>query len=181
MGNPFVHVELSADDVGAAKAFYSKVFDWKLLDMPGMNWTGIDVGSGVGGGMGAKQMPGQPTAWTPYVEVRDVRETIAKAEQAGATILVPFMQVGDMGYLGVFVDPQGATIGVWQSTRKPVAKKKAAKKKAAKKKAAKKKVAKKATKKKAAKKATKKKAAKKATKKKAAKKATKKKASRKKR
>ena len=28
MGNPFVHVELSSDDTGKSKEFYSKVFDW---------------------------------------------------------------------------------------------------------------------------------------------------------
>lgn len=94
-----------------------------------MNWTGIDVGKGVGGGMGGKQSPNQPTAWTAYVDVDDVKKTIAKAQKAGAKIVIPFMQVGDMGCLGVFVDPQGATMGVWQATKKPAAapaKKKAA-------------------------------------------------------
>ena len=63
MGNPFVHVDLTADDRGAAKKFYKCVFDWKLTDMPAMQWTGIDVGGGVGGGMSDKHMTGQPTAW----------------------------------------------------------------------------------------------------------------------
>jgi len=30
MGNPFVHVELMATDVGKAKSFYGELFDWKL-------------------------------------------------------------------------------------------------------------------------------------------------------
>jgi hypothetical protein len=34
MGNPFVHVELMSTDVGKAKSFYGKLFDWKLEDMP---------------------------------------------------------------------------------------------------------------------------------------------------
>jgi len=34
MGNPFVHVELMSTDVGKAKDFYGKLFDWKLEDMP---------------------------------------------------------------------------------------------------------------------------------------------------
>jgi predicted enzyme related to lactoylglutathione lyase len=122
MGNPFVHLDLSTDDVNAAKKFYKSVFDWKFTDFPEMQWTGINVGTGVGGGMASKQMPAQPTAWTPYVDVADVKKTIAKAKTAGATIIVPFMQVGEMGCLGVFVDPQGATIGVWQATKKPAAK-----------------------------------------------------------
>ena len=42
MGNPFVHVELMSTDVGKAKAFYGKLFDWKLengeeWDMPILN------------------------------------------------------------------------------------------------------------------------------------------------
>ena len=138
MGNPFVHLDLSTDDVGAAKKFYKSIFKWKLKDFPGMNWTGIDVGKGVGGGMAGKNMPNQPTAWTAYVEVSDVKKTMAKAAAAGATVVVPYMQVGNMGSLGVFIDPQGAALGVWQPVKQPVARKPAAKK-TAKKKAAKKK------------------------------------------
>jgi len=141
MANPFVHLDLTTDDVAAAKKFYKSVFDWKFTDFPQMKWTGIDVGKGVGGGMGGKQMPTQPTAWTPYVDVTDVKKAIAKAKKAGATIIIPFMEVGGMGSLGVFIDPQGATIGVWQAAKKAAPKKRAAAKRPAKK-------AKKATKKK---------------------------------
>lgn len=35
MSNPFVHVELMANDVGKAKSFYGKLFDWNLEDMQG--------------------------------------------------------------------------------------------------------------------------------------------------
>ena len=34
MGNPFVHIELQTKDLAKAKEFYSKLFDWKLEDMP---------------------------------------------------------------------------------------------------------------------------------------------------
>jgi len=33
MANPFVHVELNATDPEKAKAFYGKLFAWKLEDM----------------------------------------------------------------------------------------------------------------------------------------------------
>lgn len=136
MGNPFVHIDLSTDDVPAAKKFYKTVFDWKFIEFPKMKWTGIDVGKGVGGGMSGKNMPNQPTAWTAYVDVTDVKKTIAKAKRAGATIIVPFMEIGESGSLGVFVDPQGATIGVWQAAKKAAPAKKTAAKKAATKKPA---------------------------------------------
>ena len=44
MANPFVHVELHTQDPQAAKKFYGELFDWKLEDVPEMNYTLIDVG-----------------------------------------------------------------------------------------------------------------------------------------
>lgn len=119
MGNPFVHLDLSTTDRKAAQQFYSKVFDWKFKDMPQMNWTGIDVGKGVGGGIGDKQMEQQPTAWTAYVDVADVKKSLAKAAAAGATVVQDYMEIPGMGALGVFLDPQGASIGVWQTFAQP--------------------------------------------------------------
>jgi predicted enzyme related to lactoylglutathione lyase len=119
MGNPFVHLDLSTTDPAAAKKFYGAVFDWKFNDFPQMNWTGIDVGKGVGGGLGPKQDPQQPTAWTAYVEVDDLKATMTKAAEHGATVIVPHMEVPGMGWLGVFVDPQGGTIGLWQQMTPP--------------------------------------------------------------
>ena len=52
MGNPFVHLDLTTGDVAAAKKFYGAIFDWQFEDFPAMNWTGIRVGDGVGGGLG---------------------------------------------------------------------------------------------------------------------------------
>lgn len=141
MGNPFVHLELATSDVAAAQKFYKKVFDWKFVHNKEMNWTGIQVGEGVGGGMGPINMPGQPVAWTAYVDVASVKKTVAKAEKNGAKIMLPYMPIGDMGAIGVFLDPQGAVIGVWESAKKKPAAKKAAAKKAAPKKAAAKKAA----------------------------------------
>lgn len=180
MGNPFVHLDLSTSDPVAAKKFYGAVFDWKFQDFPQMNWTGIDVGQGVGGGLGPTQDPQQPTSWTAYVAVDDVKATVAKAAEHGATVVVPYMEVPGMGWLGVFMDPQGGTIGVWQSanpqpSEPPPVKKAAAKQPPAKQPAAKKPAGKQA----AAKPASKKPAAKKAAAKKPA--ATKKVAKKKKR
>jgi predicted enzyme related to lactoylglutathione lyase len=113
MPNPFAHIELTTDDLKAAQKFYSKVFAWKLSEMPGMNYTMIDVGGGTGGGMQLKPMPEAPTGWMPYVQVDDVKATVAKATKAGATAVLPYQEVGGMGSIGVFADPNGAVIGVW--------------------------------------------------------------------
>ncbi|HEX3851066.1 MAG TPA: VOC family protein [Polyangiaceae bacterium] len=115
MPNPFAHIELSTDDVKKAKKFYQAVFAWKLNDMPAMAYTMIDVGGGVGGGMQKKPMPEAPTAWLPYVQVDDVKATIAKAIKGGGSAVLPFQEIGDMGAIGIFVDPAGAMLGVWEA------------------------------------------------------------------
>jgi predicted enzyme related to lactoylglutathione lyase len=128
MPNPFAHIELSTDDVKKAKKFYQAVFAWKLTDMPAMAYTMIDVGGGVGGGMQKKPMPEAPTAWLPYVQVDDVKATMAKALKGGGTAVLPFQEIGEMGAIGIFVDPAGAMLGLWESKAPPAAPPPAAKK-----------------------------------------------------
>ena len=144
MANPFIHVELNTDDTTKAKKFYRGVFDWKLEDMemgPGMVYTMIDVGKGVGGGIQKKPMSQAPNMWLSYVQVDSVKRTIAKAARRGAQIIVDYQPIPGMGALGIFLDPSGAALGVFEAksaTKKPATKSKAAaKKKTAKKPAAK--------------------------------------------
>jgi predicted enzyme related to lactoylglutathione lyase len=115
MPNPFAHIELSTDDLKKAKKFYQSVFAWKLSDMPGMAYTMVDVGGGVGGGMQKKQMAEAPTAWLPYVQVDDLKATMAKAIKAGAKPALEYQEIGEMGAIAIFIDPAGATLGLWQS------------------------------------------------------------------
>jgi hypothetical protein len=145
MPNPFAHLELTTDDLKAAQTFYTKVFGWKLNEMPGMNYTMIDVGgSGVGGGMQSKPMPEAPTGWMPYVQVESVKASVDRAIKAGATATLPYQEIGDMGAIGIFSDPTGCSIGVWEAKQAPAAKPVPAKKASAKKASAKKAPAKKA-------------------------------------
>jgi hypothetical protein len=132
MSNPFCYVELNTASVSDAKAFYKKIFAWMPKEVPNVGgYSMFQAPNGVGGGIGPKQMAEAPNAWLPYVEVGDVKKTIAKAVAAGATAVVPFMDLGGgMGSIGVFIDPQGAALGVWAKGKQapPPAKKKAAKK-----------------------------------------------------
>ena len=122
MPNPFAHIELTTADLKAAQKFYTKVFGWKLKDVPGMNYTMIDVGGGgTGGGMQSKPMPEAPTGWMPYVQVDDVKATMAKATKAGATAMLPYQEIGEMGAIGVFADPSGSVIGIWEAKEAPPA------------------------------------------------------------
>lgn len=116
MANPFVHVELSTTDLGQAKTFYGKLFDWKMeeIPMPEGSYTMIDVGEGTGGGMMKQPVPGAPSAWLPYVLVDDIKAATQKAKSLGATVTTDVMEVMDMGWLSIIKDPTGATLGFWQ-------------------------------------------------------------------
>ena len=117
MANAFVHVELHTGDVAKAKQFYSKLFGWKLEDMPmpgGGTYTMIQVGEGTGGGMMSAQPPGSPPRWQAYVGVDDVAAATRKAKELGAKIVQEKMEVGGFGWMSVITDPTGATIALWQ-------------------------------------------------------------------
>ncbi len=118
MGNPFVHAELNTTDVGKAKAFYGKLFDWKLEDRPMPQigtYTTVAVGEGTGGGMMKQRIPGAGSAWMPYVAVTDVKKSTKKAEDLGAKVLKDVTEVPDMGWFSILTDPTGAMIGLWQT------------------------------------------------------------------
>lgn len=128
--NKFVHVELNTGDTKAAKAFYKGLFDWKFEEMPGpMPYTMLDTGAkDAAGGITQKPMAEAPTQWLAYVEVASVKKTIAKAKAKGAQIVVEYMPIPGMGALGIFIDPTGASLGVWETEPKKKPAKKPAKK-----------------------------------------------------
>ena len=118
MSNPFCHVELATRNVPKAKAFYAKLFKWKLADLPmptpAGTYTMIDVSDGTGGGMMKQMIPGAPSAWMPYVLVKDIDDSTRKAKKFGAKIMKDVTEVGGMGWLSIIVDPTGAMLGMWE-------------------------------------------------------------------
>jgi len=119
MANPFVHCELATHDVAKAKTFYSKLFDWKLEDMPMPDgtYTLINVGEGTGGGMMKHPMPNAPALWMPYVLVEDVHVATKKVRDLGGTVMRDVTEVPNMGWFSILVDPTGAHLGLWQAKK----------------------------------------------------------------
>jgi predicted enzyme related to lactoylglutathione lyase len=119
MPNGFVHIELNTPDPTKAKAFYSKLFEWQLEDMPGPpvpegQYTMIKTGAATGGGI-MKQIPGGPLGWLAYVEVGDVRAATQRASSLGGKIMKDVTEVPGMGWFSFIQDPTGAVLGLWQS------------------------------------------------------------------
>ena len=115
MSNPFVHLELSTSDVSKAKAFYTGLFGWEITDNDmggGMIYSTFKPDSGPGGGMFS--MPGMPTFWLAYVGVDDINAATEKAKSLGATIHKGPMEIPNIGWSTILVDPTGATIALFQ-------------------------------------------------------------------
>jgi predicted enzyme related to lactoylglutathione lyase len=119
MGNPFIHAELNTTNVPKAKAFYRKLFDWRLVNLPtptpGGAYTVIKVGGGTGGGIMKQKIPGAESAWMPYVLVEDIDAATRKARKLKAKILKDVTEVKGMGWLSIIVDPTGAMLGLWET------------------------------------------------------------------
>jgi hypothetical protein len=122
VANPFVHVELNTSDPEKAKAFYSKLFQWELEevpnpDVPAGSYTLVKVGTGTGGGM-MKQIPGGPSGWLAYVEVEDIHAATQKAKSLGGKVMKDVTEVMGMGWFSFIQDPTGAVLGLWKSKSK---------------------------------------------------------------
>ena len=118
MSNPIAYAELHTKNAEAAKTFYGKLFDWKLVDhqMPGGLYTEISPGEGIMGGLLQADEPGG-SRWLPYVTVGDVVAATEKAKGLGARALKENQEVPGMGRYSVLTDPTGATFGLWQVTK----------------------------------------------------------------
>jgi uncharacterized protein len=111
-------VDLGSSDPDGARAFYAGLFGWTIE--PGTEETGfysvaeVD-GRGVAGIGGQPNPEGMPTAWTTYLAVDDLDATAAAFTAAGGSLLMPPMDVMDIGRMAIAMDPTGAAVGLWQA------------------------------------------------------------------
>jgi predicted enzyme related to lactoylglutathione lyase len=110
--------EIASRDPEASTRFYTQLFGWKAEKMnmgPGMDYTILKAGEKPAAWLMA--MPAEagpaPTMWMGYVTVADLAAAVAKAKGLGA-ILCKDVTVLPMGSFAIIMDPQGATIGLWQ-------------------------------------------------------------------
>jgi predicted enzyme related to lactoylglutathione lyase len=69
--------------------------------------------------MPAKMPPGVPSYWMPYFQVADCDETMAKARELGAGVMVPPQDIPSTGRFAVLQDPQGAVFAVFRFAAAP--------------------------------------------------------------
>jgi predicted enzyme related to lactoylglutathione lyase len=108
--------ELITPDPEAAAGFYSQLFGWGVdsMDMGGGTYRVLKVGeTGIGGIMAPPpNAPAMPALWGCYVTVDNVDQTLEKCLSLGGRVMVPPMDVPNVGRMAVIQDPQGAVINV---------------------------------------------------------------------
>lgn len=127
-GSP-IWIDLGTHDIDGSVSFYSQVFGWDVpegsAEFGGYRIAtkdGVPVGgmmSSLMGPDGPLEEPEYPTAWTVYLAVEDCAAAVAAAEKAGATVVVPAMEVGELGSMAILFDPAGAGVGFWEAKEFP--------------------------------------------------------------
>jgi hypothetical protein len=114
-------IDLNTSDTAAARDFYTGLFGWTAGEASeefGGYFMFDHKGTPVAGCMPA--MPDAPTnIWSVYLSVPDAGKTLEAAADSGGQVVVPAMAVGDLGTMGMVIDPAGAAIGLWQPDQFP--------------------------------------------------------------
>jgi predicted enzyme related to lactoylglutathione lyase len=102
---PVVHWEIEARDPERQRAFYRDLFNWDIGDGPIMQ-----IEAGIGGpepGPGGHLRGSDRSGVNLYVQVRDLRASLARAAELGGAIVVePFDVPGGPTLAGI-TDPEG--------------------------------------------------------------------------
>ena len=108
--------ELVTQDPEGSTKFYTELLGWttETMPMPTGDYTFFNAGDRPAAGMVKPPKEDAPPAWVSYITVEDVDATVAKAQELGAHLCIPPMDVPGKGRFAGIVDPQGAMIAFWQ-------------------------------------------------------------------
>lgn len=119
-----VHFEIPADDVERAKKFYRQIFGWEITSVPEMNYNIVNTTptennmpkspGAINGGLMKRQGENAPVI---VINVSSVDDYLKKIESVGGKVVLPKMQVGDMGLYARVMDTEGNVIGIWQTIK----------------------------------------------------------------
>ena len=103
---PVVHWALQARDPQRQREFYRSMFNWDIGDGPAM-LVQAGIGAPPPDGFTGHILPGDTSRFVIYVQVRDLKESMARAaEQGGAVLQQPFDVPGGPTIAGI-ADPEG--------------------------------------------------------------------------
>jgi len=108
--------ELHTRDTAAAKQFYGGIFGWTgKAGEHDEYWHWQNAGKEIGGMTSHMGGPGVPPHWLAYIAVSDVDAVTKKVETLGGRVMVPAMEIPQVGRFSVVEDPTGAVFAPFRS------------------------------------------------------------------
>jgi len=116
--NPVGWFDIHVSNFERAKNFYEKVFNVKLVDLP-IEWGKQAVfpfspeSPNISGALVEKKDM-QPNAnnTVVYFETEDCIGEESRIEQAEGKVIQSKMHIGEFGYVAIFIDSEGNTVGL---------------------------------------------------------------------
>lgn len=125
--HPVIHFEIMTRDADGLSRFYREAFDWAIdagaypgggggNNVPKYNIARptneeLPSGYGINGGIG-EAPHGYDGHVTFYIRVDDVEESLKRVESLGGKRMMGPEKVPNGPIIGLFIDPQGHTVGV---------------------------------------------------------------------
>lgn len=110
--------DLMTADTERSREFYCQLFGW-TADEPNEDFGGyfsfLRDGAPIAGGMARPPDYQGPDVWSIYLATDDTRKTVDAATASGGQIIVPAMDIADLGTMAVITEPGGAATGLWQA------------------------------------------------------------------
>jgi uncharacterized protein len=108
----FSWFQLMTPDPAAAAEFYGSLFGWtvEVQNMPMGEYRTLKLGEAGFGGMTVPPYGEIPAHWGAYVTVEDADALVGTVTEAGGAVMVPPMDIPEVGRFLALQDPQGAQI-----------------------------------------------------------------------
>ena len=132
MSGEMRHIEMFTDDLEKARTFYDGLFDWDFKDLTlcGSGFLRWEVCCGLDGVFRLREegSPDDLPGPINYIAVEDVGVICDRVEKFGGEVIYCSDEVMKGGpRIGIFADPDGNIIGLWQKINEEMMKKIASK------------------------------------------------------
>ena len=116
--NPVGWFDIHVSNIDRAKKFYEAVFNLKLVDLP-IEWGKQSLfpfdqeHTNISGALVEKaDMETKGNNTVVYFETEDCIAEENRIEKAGGKIVRPKMSIGEFGFVSMFIDSEGNTVGL---------------------------------------------------------------------
>jgi predicted enzyme related to lactoylglutathione lyase len=110
MANQVDYFEIGTPNPETSRAFYGGLFGWTFGEPSPQAYSMVN---GNAGGLWDTSASGMGNWAVFYVHVDDVTVSLAKAQELGATVVVPIVDNGQITFAHL-VDPTGNRFAVWR-------------------------------------------------------------------